>query len=82
MWTFIVGHADGFPGGTGNLVMLATDAELTEDELLERIGTRVGGLVTVPAFERFAEHLHRGSIRTGDVPIIVDPSTPARRGRR
>ena len=82
VWTFVVGHADGFPGSTGNLVMLATDAELTEDELLERIGMRVGGLVTVPAFERFAEHLYRGSIRTGDVPIICDPPAPARRTRR
>jgi len=82
VWTFTVGHSDGFPGSTGNLVMLATDAELTEDELLERIGNRVCGLVTVPAFERFAEDLYRGSIRTGDVPIITDPPSASRRGRR
>lgn len=82
VWTFTVGSADGSPEHTGNLVMLATDAEVTEDTLLERIAVRVGGLVTVPAFERFGDDLYRGSLRTGDVPLITDPPRSGRRERR
>ena len=56
-----------------NLILLATDSSLTVDELRERIADRVGGRVTVPAFDLFGEDLYTGEIRSGDVPIIVDP---------
>jgi spermidine synthase len=74
VWTFPLGISDDAADTTRNIVMLAADAELTDDELLERIADRVGGLVTVPAFERFGEDLYRGSIRTGDVPILSESS--------
>jgi spermidine synthase len=63
-----------------NVIVLASDAVLSDDELLDRIATRVGGRVTVPRFERFGEDLYRGTIRSGDVPLIVD--TPNGRQRR
>jgi spermidine synthase len=56
-----------------NVILLASDAEVPDDLLLERIADRVGGSVSVPGFERFGEQLHRGPLRTGDVPILTDP---------
>lgn len=61
-----------------NIVLLATDAEITDEEFRERVETRVGGKVTVPAFHGFCEQLYGKPIRTGDVPLIVDPQKPRR----
>ena len=74
VWTFPIGIAEDARDQTRNVVMLATDAHVSEDELLDRIADRVGGLVTVPKFERFGEDLYRGAIRTGDVQLILDPA--------
>ncbi len=82
LWVFPIGSADDASDKTRNVVMLATDAELTEDGFLERIASRVGGIVTVPKFERFGEDLYRGTVRSGDVPLILDPGPPKRRKRR
>jgi spermidine synthase len=71
VWVFAVN--DGVDAEGTNLMLFATDAEVTSDELRERIASRVGGRVTVPAFELFAEDLYTGEIRRGDVPLIVDP---------
>jgi spermidine synthase len=72
VWVFPVGYSDDPSGAGNNIIVLATDAELTAEELLERIASRVDGLVTVRAFHLFGEDLYRGSIRRGDVPLIVD----------
>ncbi len=82
VWTFPLGIADDILDDTRNIVLLASDIELTEDELLTRIADRVGGLVTVPRFERFGEDLYRGGIRTGDVPLLTDESPERPRRRR
>jgi hypothetical protein len=47
---------------------------VTTDELLARIANRVGGRVTVPAFDLYGEDLYAGKIRSGDVPLILDPA--------
>ncbi|MBE0477271.1 MAG: fused MFS/spermidine synthase [Coriobacteriia bacterium] len=82
VWTFPVGIAEDLSDAARNIILLASDSELTEDELLERIATRVDGLVTVPGFERFSEDLYQGKVRTGDVAIITDPPRDRRRSRR
>lgn len=74
VWVFRVN--EGVEAEGDNLVLLATDAPVTEEELLASIADRVGGRVTVPAFHRFGEDLVRGGIRTGDVPILTDPRPP------
>lgn len=71
VWAFYVN--DGVEADDSNFVLLATDAPLTTDELLERVWDRVGGRVTVPAFHLFGTDLVTEPIRTADVPIIVDP---------
>ncbi len=76
---FVVESADNEGDASRNLVMLAFDAELTDETLLARIAGRVDGLVTITGFEHFGSHLHRTPIRGGDVPILID--APVRRGR-
>ena len=82
IWTFPVGVGTDPRDNTRNIVMLASDTELSDDELLARIASRVDGMVTVPAFERFGEDLYRGSIRSGDVPLLLDPSSAGKSGKR
>ena len=79
VWVFVVN--DGVESDGTNLMLFGSDAELTAGELCARIADRVGGTVTVPAFDLMAEDLFRGEIRLGDVPLILDP--PRRKpGRR
>jgi spermidine synthase len=82
LWVFPLGIAENAVDDSRNIVVFASDAPLTADELAERIATRVDGLVTVPAFERFAEDLYRGGVRTGDVPLLTDESARSGGGRR
>ena len=63
-----------------NLILLGSDAKVSDEVLRSRIAERVGGMVTVPAFERFGEDLYTRGIPTGDVPIITDP--PRGKSRR
>jgi len=73
VWVFVA--YDGVDAEGVNLMLFATDAPVTSDELLSRIADRVGGRVTVPTFDEFGERLYTGEIRSGDVPLIVDPPT-------
>ena len=53
---------EGVRSRVNNLILLATDAELTVDELKARIADRVGGLVSVPAFQLFGAALYDGEL--------------------
>ncbi len=77
VWLFTVNAgitADG-TDGVENYVLIATDAALSDDELLSRIASRVDGTVSVPGFDGFGIDLFLGSIRSGDAPILTDPPT-------
>lgn len=76
IWVFQV--TEGVDTDGANIVLLATDAEVADEELRRRIAERVGGKVTVPAFHLLGEHIYTGAVRTGDVPLIVDPRTSRR----
>ncbi|MGV8083870.1 MAG: spermidine synthase [Coriobacteriia bacterium] len=80
VWVFRV-NIGGWVGDTSNIILLATDRREPYAQLEERIASRVGGLVRVPGFERFAEDVHLEGIRTGDVPILADerPAKPRKR---
>jgi spermidine synthase len=78
VWVFMTD--EGLLTEGANLILLASDADVPDDELRTRLAGRVGGKVTVPAFDRFGEDLYTGEIRTGDVPIILDP--PRGKSRR
>jgi spermidine synthase len=73
VWLFPVDAID--PGGPRpeNVIVLASDVDLSDEVLIERIASRAGGTVSRSGFERLGERLYRGPIRTGDVPLITDP---------
>lgn len=73
VWSLPVGIAEDAREQTRNIIMLASDADLGDDDLAARIATRVDGRVSVPGFERIADDLYRGKVRTGDVPLLLDP---------
>lgn len=72
VWVFPVGFADDVTDRTRNIIMLASDVDLSEDELCDRIADRVGGRVTVPKFDRLCEDLYQGRVRSGDVGMLLD----------
>jgi spermidine synthase len=59
-----------------NIIVLATDNRLAEDELRARIANRVGGRVTVPGFEQYATDLLTEAVQTDDVPLLTDQHAP------
>jgi spermidine synthase len=71
VWLFSVGSPRA-PEDVGNILMLATDAVISEDEFTGRIRDRLGGLVTVPGFESFADGLYTEAIDTEDTTPITD----------
>ena len=79
-WVFALGLSNDATDKTRNLVLLASDTPVARDDLLERIRTRVDGIVTVPGFEAIADDLFAGPIRTGDVGILTE--NPGRRAQR
>lgn len=79
VWVFTID--EGVDNDGCNIMLIASDAPLSVDELCERIADRVGGRVTVPAFHLYGDDLYRGEIRRGDVPLILDPP-PGKPGRR
>lgn len=76
VWAFPIGLAANGPvqlAFGGNIVLLGSDIELDADALLGRIA-RLGE--TLPSAEkiiRLGEDLYLTPIRTGDVPLLVDP---------
>ncbi len=63
-----------------NLILLGSDADVSDETLRSRLADRVGGIVTVPAFDRFGEDIYSRGIPTGDVAILTD--APQGRTRR
>lgn len=78
LWVFPIGLGDdGETGHTRNIVLLATDARITQADLLRRIETRLDGRVTIPGFEAFGADLHTATVRMSDVPELTDAHAPA-----
>lgn len=74
VWAFPVGLSGGGPvGAHREIIVLATNAAVGTEELLDHIASRVDGRVSVMGFDRLGEDLYRGPVRTGDVPVLSDP---------
>jgi len=77
VWVFPVGiGADGEMESYRNIIVLATEAGVAEDELRARISNRVGGRVVIPGFDRYAADLYTEPIETADVPLLTDSHAP------
>ncbi len=81
VWTFPVGTWDDLVEVEHNIVVLGSDAEVSDDELIERIIDGAGGVVRSAGFDLLADEMYRGRVRGGDVPLIVE-SPRRERGRR
>jgi spermidine synthase len=79
VWTFAVELSQGGSAGEHReIIIFATDSSTTRNQLLARIADRVGGRVSIPAFEQLGAELHETPVRTGDVPLLLDPPKRAR----
>ncbi|MDY0339669.1 MAG: fused MFS/spermidine synthase [Coriobacteriia bacterium] len=74
VWPFLVGisRSSGGPASHSEIIILATNARLTTEELRARIASRVDGRVSVPEFHEFGRDLYDGPIRGGDVASYCD----------
>lgn len=77
LWVFPIGIGrDGSGVQRRNIIVLATDAKVSEDELRARIANRVSGRVTVAGFERFADDLYTEFVPVKDAPLLTDEHAP------
>lgn len=73
VWPFVVGASrGGGPASHSEIIILASNASLTVEDLRVRIASRVDGRVSVPEFHEFGHDLYDGSIRGGDVASYCD----------
>ena len=77
LWAFPIGLSkDGSMQTRRNIIVLASDADLTKAELLRRISTRVDGRVKLADFSGFSADLYSGIVPLGDVPAMTDAFAP------
>lgn len=77
LWVFPIGLGDdGDLSQNRNIIVLATDADLTREELLSRVADRVDGRVSIPGFDRMGDDLYEGIVEMADVPELTDSHAP------
>lgn len=77
LWVFPIGIGDnGLVGQRRNIIVLATDADIPQLELVRRIESRVDGRVKLADFPGFARDLFNGLIPLADVPVLTDGYAP------
>lgn len=77
LWVFPIDISDdGSIAANRNIIVLATDADLAETELRERIAGRVDGRVSIDGFERFGDDLYTEIVPVADVPLLTDEFAP------
>jgi len=77
LWVFRVNVGQGDdPTQRQNLIVLATDSDVTGPELLARVRARVDGRVQVSGFAEMANDLYTTAVETSDVPVMTDAYAP------
>ena len=77
LWVFRVNVGQGdIPQELQNLVVLATDNDVTGAELLRRISTAIDGRSQVPGIAKMGGDLYGGMVELGDVPVLTDAYAP------
>ena len=77
LWVFPIGIGDDDAARTRrNIIVLATDMEITERELVERIESRVDGAVSIEGFAEMAADLYTDPVAVADVPLLTDAHAP------
>ncbi len=77
LWAFPIGLAeDGDADKRRNVIVLASDADLTKAELVDRISARVDGRVKLAEYPSFSADLYSNIVPLGDVPAMTDAYAP------
>jgi len=77
LWVFPIGISEnGLEAQRRNIIVLATDAEVGQRELVRRIEGRVDGRVKLDGFPGFARDLFTGVVPLADVPVLTDSYAP------
>jgi len=77
LWVFRVNVGQGdVPQGRQNLIVLATDSDVTGSELLARVRACVDGRVQVSGFAEMADDIYSKAVGTSDVPMMSDSYAP------
>ena len=77
LWVFPIGYGeDGIKDRRRNIIVLATDADVTRADLLGRIESRVGGTVALNGFLDFAHDLYTERVPDADVRLMTDAHAP------
>lgn len=77
LWVFPIGYGfDHDATARRNILVFATDAPVTRDELLPRIAGGVDGRVTVEGFPEMLYDLYEDPVPVADVPLLTDSHAP------
>jgi spermidine synthase len=77
LWAFRVDVGQGdVPEARQNIIVLATDADMSGPELLRRISTSLDGRSQVPGLSKMGADLYSGMVELGDVPVLTDAYAP------
>ena len=77
LWVFSVNTGTrALPHDRQNIIVLATDTDVTQPELLARIASGIDGKSQVPGLTRMGADLYTGIVSVGDVPLLTDAYAP------
>lgn len=77
LWVFRVDVGQGdVPEARQNIIVLATDADVTGAELLERVSGGLEGRSQVLGLAEMGGDLYGGMVELGDVPVMTDAYAP------
>jgi spermidine synthase len=77
LWVFSVNTGvAALPASRQNIIVLATDADVSGPQLLRRISTSIDGRSQVPGLAKMGADLYTGVVQLGDVPVMSDAYAP------
>ncbi|MEI8082081.1 MAG: fused MFS/spermidine synthase, partial [Actinomycetes bacterium] len=77
LWVFPIGlSADNNAQKLRNTIVLASDADVSQTEMLRRVSTSVDGRVKLDGFPEFAADLYADIVPLGDVQVMTDAYAP------
>lgn len=77
LWVFPVDVGQGhIPTARQNVIVMATDSDVTGAELLRRIATAIDGRSQVPGIAKMGADLYGGMVELADVPVMTDAYAP------
>jgi predicted membrane-bound spermidine synthase len=77
LWVFSVNTGiRALPASRQNIIVLATDADVTGQQLLARIASGIDGHSQVPGLSKMGADQYTGLVELGDVPLLTDAYAP------